>query len=151
MRKQKNRLWWWSLTTLDLITWLSIEHCWRMTGTDYQTEVIQKMVWLCFRIIQFLNECVGFISEGVMLSRNKDEWAPTVSSWPMSVQWNFPLVMTAWKLGPALSCGNTVVLKPAEQTPLTCLYIGALIKEVQQNDYTTLFWIKKKNMTSVNL
>uniref|UniRef100_A0A8C1TXG7 Aldehyde dehydrogenase 1 family, member A2 n=1 Tax=Cyprinus carpio TaxID=7962 RepID=A0A8C1TXG7_CYPCA len=45
------------------------------------------------------------------------------------VPWNFPLVMTAWKLGPALSCGNTVVLKPAEQTPLTCLYIGALIKE----------------------
>uniref|UniRef100_A0A9J7ZNJ8 Aldehyde dehydrogenase 1 family, member A2 n=1 Tax=Cyprinus carpio carpio TaxID=630221 RepID=A0A9J7ZNJ8_CYPCA len=46
------------------------------------------------------------------------------------IPWNFPLVMTAWKLGPALSCGNTVVLKPAEQTPLTCLYIAALIKEV---------------------
>nr|AAL26232.1 aldehyde dehydrogenase 1A2 [Danio rerio] len=45
------------------------------------------------------------------------------------IPWNFPLVMTAWKLGPALSCGNTVVLKPAEQTPLTCLYLGALIKE----------------------
>uniref|UniRef100_A0A3Q1AH41 Aldehyde dehydrogenase domain-containing protein n=1 Tax=Amphiprion ocellaris TaxID=80972 RepID=A0A3Q1AH41_AMPOC len=44
-------------------------------------------------------------------------------------QWNFPLMMTAWKLGPALACGNTVVLKPAEQTPLTCLYIAALIKE----------------------
>lgn len=37
--------------------------------------------------------------------------------------------MTAWKLGPALACGNTIVLKPAEQTPLTCLYIAALIKE----------------------
>ena len=46
------------------------------------------------------------------------------------LQWNFPLMMTAWKLGPALACGNTVVLKPAEQTPLTCLYIAALIKEV---------------------
>ena len=45
-------------------------------------------------------------------------------------QWNFPLMMTAWKLGPALACGNTVVLKPAEQTPLTCLYIAALVKEV---------------------
>ncbi|XP_051565543.1 retinal dehydrogenase 2-like [Myxocyprinus asiaticus] len=45
------------------------------------------------------------------------------------IPWNFPLVMTAWKLGPALCCGNTVVMKPAEQTPLTCLYIGALIKE----------------------
>lgn len=45
-------------------------------------------------------------------------------------QWNFPLMMTAWKLGPALACGNTVVLKPSEQTPLTCLYMAALIKEV---------------------
>ncbi|XP_056135223.1 retinal dehydrogenase 2 [Lampris incognitus] len=45
------------------------------------------------------------------------------------IPWNFPLMMTAWKLGPALACGNTVVLKPAEQTPLTCLYMGALIKE----------------------
>lgn len=45
-------------------------------------------------------------------------------------QWNFPLMMTAWKLGPALACGNTVVLKPAEQTPLTCLYMAALVKEV---------------------
>ncbi|XP_030650235.1 retinal dehydrogenase 2 isoform X1 [Chanos chanos] len=45
------------------------------------------------------------------------------------IPWNFPLMMMAWKLGPALSCGNTVVLKPAEQTPLTSLYVGALIKE----------------------
>uniref|UniRef100_A0A3Q3NGP4 Aldehyde dehydrogenase 1 family, member A2 n=1 Tax=Labrus bergylta TaxID=56723 RepID=A0A3Q3NGP4_9LABR len=46
------------------------------------------------------------------------------------IPWNFPLMMTAWKLGPAIACGNTVVLKPAEQTPLTCLYIAALVKEV---------------------
>uniref|UniRef100_A0A3Q3N752 Aldehyde dehydrogenase 1 family, member A2 n=1 Tax=Mastacembelus armatus TaxID=205130 RepID=A0A3Q3N752_9TELE len=45
------------------------------------------------------------------------------------IPWNFPLMMTAWKLGPAIACGNTVVLKPAEQTPLTCLYMAALIKE----------------------
>uniref|UniRef100_A0A8C2LSN3 aldehyde dehydrogenase (NAD(+)) n=1 Tax=Cricetulus griseus TaxID=10029 RepID=A0A8C2LSN3_CRIGR len=45
-------------------------------------------------------------------------------------QWNFPLLMLAWKLAPALCCGNTVVLKPAEQTPLTALYLGSLIKEV---------------------
>uniref|UniRef100_G3PTF3 Aldehyde dehydrogenase 1 family, member A2 n=1 Tax=Gasterosteus aculeatus aculeatus TaxID=481459 RepID=G3PTF3_GASAC len=45
------------------------------------------------------------------------------------IPWNFPLMMTAWKLGPAIACGNTVVLKPAEQTPLTCLHIAALIKE----------------------
>ncbi|XP_029948229.1 retinal dehydrogenase 2 [Salarias fasciatus] len=45
------------------------------------------------------------------------------------IPWNFPLLMAAWKLGPALACGNTIVMKPAEQTPLTCLYIAALIKE----------------------
>lgn len=39
--------------------------------------------------------------------------------------------MLAWKLAPALCCGNTVVLKPAEQTPLTALYLGSLIKEVR--------------------
>lgn len=37
--------------------------------------------------------------------------------------------MAAWKLGPALACGNTVVLKPAEQTPLSALYLASLIKE----------------------
>ncbi|KAJ8391604.1 hypothetical protein AAFF_G00087450 [Aldrovandia affinis] len=45
------------------------------------------------------------------------------------IPWNFPLLMTAWKLAPALCCGNTVVIKPAEQTPLTCLYMGALVQE----------------------
>ena len=45
------------------------------------------------------------------------------------IPWNFPLVMQAWKLGPALACGCTVVLKPAEQTPLSALYIASLIKE----------------------
>ncbi|CAO2634409.1 Retinal dehydrogenase 2 [Lemmus lemmus] len=44
-------------------------------------------------------------------------------------QWNFPLLMFTWKIAPALCCGNTVVIKPAEQTPLSALYMGALIKE----------------------
>uniref|UniRef100_A0A2K6FL43 aldehyde dehydrogenase (NAD(+)) n=1 Tax=Propithecus coquereli TaxID=379532 RepID=A0A2K6FL43_PROCO len=45
------------------------------------------------------------------------------------IPWNFPLVMLIWKIGPALSCGNTVVVKPAEQTPLTALHVASLIKE----------------------
>ncbi|WP_137895744.1 aldehyde dehydrogenase family protein [Ramlibacter sp. 2FC] len=45
------------------------------------------------------------------------------------VPWNFPLVVAAWKLGPALAAGCTVVLKPAEQTPLTALYLAELIAE----------------------
>jgi len=45
------------------------------------------------------------------------------------IPWNFPLVMAAWKLGPALAAGCTCVLKPAEQTPLTALRLGELIIE----------------------
>src|SRR5205823_1873123 len=45
------------------------------------------------------------------------------------IPWNFPLLMQAWKLAPALACGNTVVLKVAEQTPLSALRVGELIVE----------------------
>ncbi|KAL6053011.1 hypothetical protein STEG23_023182, partial [Scotinomys teguina] len=45
------------------------------------------------------------------------------------IPWNFPLVMLIWKIGPALCCGNTVIVKPAEQTPLTALHMASLIKE----------------------
>ena len=45
------------------------------------------------------------------------------------IPWNFPLMMAAWKLAPALAAGCTVVLKPAEQTPLTALRLGELIQE----------------------
>jgi phenylacetaldehyde dehydrogenase len=45
------------------------------------------------------------------------------------IPWNFPLLMAAWKLGAALACGNTVVLKPAEQTPLSALRLGELLEE----------------------
>ncbi|KAI4830471.1 Aldehyde dehydrogenase family 1 member A3 [Dissostichus eleginoides] len=45
------------------------------------------------------------------------------------IPWNFPLLMFMWKMAPALSCGNTVVIKPAEQTPLTALHVGSLVKE----------------------
>src|SRR5271167_4741912 len=45
------------------------------------------------------------------------------------IPWNFPLLMQAWKLGPALATGCTVVMKPAEQTPLSALRVGELIVE----------------------
>jgi phenylacetaldehyde dehydrogenase len=45
------------------------------------------------------------------------------------IPWNFPLLMAAWKLGPALATGNTVVLKPAEQTPLSALRLGELLEK----------------------
>ncbi|MCJ1351519.1 MAG: mitochondrial aldehyde dehydrogenase [Icmadophila ericetorum] len=45
------------------------------------------------------------------------------------IPWNYPLAMAAWKLGPALACGNTVVMKASENTPLSILYLANLIKE----------------------
>jgi len=45
------------------------------------------------------------------------------------IPWNYPLMMISWKWGPALACGNAVVLKPAEQTPLSALHVAALTKE----------------------
>ncbi|KAJ0469592.1 putative phenylacetaldehyde dehydrogenase [Helianthus annuus] len=45
------------------------------------------------------------------------------------IPWNFPLLMYSWKVGPALACGNTVVLKTAEQTPLSALYVSKLFHE----------------------
>ena len=44
--------------------------------------------------------------------------------------WNYPLMMAAWKLAPALAAGNTVVLKPSEQTPLTTLKLAAMMREI---------------------
>ncbi len=46
------------------------------------------------------------------------------------IPWNFPLLMAAWKLAPALACGNTCVLKPAETTPLTALRLAEILQEV---------------------
>lgn len=45
------------------------------------------------------------------------------------IPWNYPLTMAIWKIAPALAAGNVVVLKPAEQTPLSAVYLGSLIKE----------------------
>lgn len=45
------------------------------------------------------------------------------------IPWNCPLSMAAWKLGPALACGNSVVIKAAEQTPLSILVLAALLED----------------------
>ncbi|KAI7775075.1 hypothetical protein LA080_007411 [Diaporthe eres] len=70
---------------------------------------------------------------GQTISTTSEKFAYTVRQ-PIGVvgqiiPWNYPLSMACWKLGPALACGNTVVLKAAEQTPLSVLVLGQLIKE----------------------
>ncbi|KAL1993968.1 hypothetical protein VTN49DRAFT_2637 [Thermomyces lanuginosus] len=70
---------------------------------------------------------------GQTISTTPEKFAYTIRQ-PVGVvgqiiPWNYPLAMAGWKLGPALACGNTVVLKPAEQTPLSALVLARLIKE----------------------
>src|SRR3989440_7427254 len=50
------------------------------------------------------------------------------------IPWNFPLLMAAWKLAPALACGNTVVLKPAETTSITALHLAQILQEAELPD-----------------
>jgi len=50
------------------------------------------------------------------------------------IPWNFPLLMAAWKLAPALACGNSVVLKPSEETPLSALLIAELLQQAEVPD-----------------
>ncbi len=66
---------------------------------------------------------------------DKLKWAFGCESKPVGVcaqiiPWNFPLLMAAWKLAPALACGNTCILKPAETTSLTALRLGEIFQEV---------------------
>ena len=81
-------------------------------------------------------ECIGYYGE--FADKLYDEIAPTgpndlalIRREPLGViaaivPWNYPLIVTSWKLGPALLAGNSVVLKPAEQSPLTAIRLGEL-------------------------
>src|SRR5204862_2512576 len=84
-------------------------------------------------------ECIAYYGEAI--DKVYDEVAPTGPSdvvmivrEPLGVvgavvPWNFPLLMASWKVGPALATGNSVVLKPAEQSPLTAIRLAELASE----------------------
>lgn len=70
---------------------------------------------------------------GQTISTTPEKFAYTIRQ-PIGVvgqiiPWNYPLSMATWKLGPALACGNTIIIKAAEQTPLSILVLGSLIKK----------------------
>lgn len=65
--------------------------------------------------------------DGNVLSITRKEPVGVVSS---IIPWNYPILMATWKIGPALATGCTMILKPAEQTPLSALYLAQLVKEV---------------------
>ncbi|KAH8653500.1 aldehyde dehydrogenase domain-containing protein [Xylariales sp. PMI_506] len=88
-----------------------------------------------FEVAEVLRYYAGFADKnfGQVIDTTPDKLAYTVRE-PVGVcgqiiPWNYPLCMAAWKLGPALACGNTVVLKAAEQTPLSVLFFANLLVE----------------------
>jgi aldehyde dehydrogenase (NAD+) len=64
------------------------------------------------------------------------------------IPWNFPLLMFGWKVGPTLACGNTVVLKTSEQTPLSSLYAAKLLHEVYDRFIKLLLMNREKTWFS---
>lgn len=86
-------------------------------------------------VAKYLRSCGGWTDKiyGNVIDTGKDHFAYSVRE-PLGVcgqiiPWNFPLLMWSWKIGPALATGNTVVLKPAEATPLSALYASQLCQE----------------------
>ena len=89
--------------------------------------------------VTFAADCIAYYAE--FADKLYDEIAPTaphelalVRREPLGVvaavvPWNYPLIISAWKLGPALLAGNSVILKPAEQSPLTAIRLGELATE----------------------
>ncbi len=89
--------------------------------------------------VPYATDCINYYAE--FADKLYDEIAPTgpmdvaqIRREPLGVigaivPWNYPLIITAWKIGPALLSGNSVVLKPAEQSPLTAIRLGQLALE----------------------
>lgn len=67
-----------------------------------------------------------FFSDGNFITMTRLEPVGVVGQ---IIPWNYPILMAAWKWGPAMAAGCTMILKPAEQTPLTALYLASLVKE----------------------
>ncbi|AMD19975.1 HCL176Cp [Eremothecium sinecaudum] len=86
-------------------------------------------------VARYLRLCGGWADKlnGTYINTGSDSLNYTIRE-PLGVcgqiiPWNFPLLMWSWKIGPALATGNTVVLKPAESTPLSALYVSQLANE----------------------
>jgi 1-pyrroline dehydrogenase len=102
---------------------------------------VGKPIWLAKSEIPFVVDNLRFFAAAARLPEGKaaGEYLAGYTSFtrrePVGVvasiaPWNYPLMMAAWKIGPALAAGNTVILKPAEQTPLTSLRLAELAADL---------------------
>ncbi|KAI1875063.1 uncharacterized protein JN550_002492 [Neoarthrinium moseri] len=111
-------------------SWRDLPETWD-NGKPYSVSLNEDMG----EVAGTLRYYAGFADKvfGQVIETTADKFAYTIRE-PIGVcgqiiPWNYPLAMAAWKLGPALACGNTVVLKPAEQTPLSILYFANLVTQ----------------------
>ena len=102
-------------------------------GKPYQAALNDELPAIAdvFRFFAGASRCLGGSAAGEYLQGHtsmvrRDPLGVVASIAP----WNYPLMMLAWKVAPALAAGNTVVLKPSEQTPLTALRLGELVAEL---------------------
>jgi gamma-glutamyl-gamma-aminobutyraldehyde dehydrogenase len=96
------------------------------------SDMLEVDIPACVETIQFMAEYIDKM-EGSVTSTESDVMHYVLRE-PIGVvgaisPWNYPLLMAVWKIAPALAAGNTVVLKPAEQAPLSCLKLGELFVE----------------------
>jgi acyl-CoA reductase-like NAD-dependent aldehyde dehydrogenase len=95
-------------------------------------DVIAEDLPSVIRTIRFMAECIDKL-EGTVTNTDNDAIHFTLRE-PLGVvgaisPWNYPLLMATWKIAPALAAGNTVVLKPAEQSPMSCLRLAELFMQ----------------------
>ncbi len=106
-----------------------------------EAENVGKPMWLAKSEIPFLVDNLRFFAgacrcmEGKAAGEYLANYTSMIRREPVGVvasiaPWNYPLMMAIWKIGPALAAGNTVILKPAEQTPLTALRLGELAADL---------------------
>lgn len=101
-------------------------------GKPYQTSLTEDVAEVVFTLRYYAGWADKIYGQTIPLSSQKFAYTlkQPIGVCGQIIPWNYPLSMAAWKLGPALACGNTVVLKPAEQTPLSILYLASLIPKV---------------------
>ncbi|CAF1592541.1 unnamed protein product [Rotaria magnacalcarata] len=120
-----------------------VDSAWRKLEPSARGTLMRKFAELLRRDIAYLAQ-LETLNNGKTLINSKIDimgsaacidyyagWADkfTGETIPSTPDTNYPILMLALKLGPALACGNVVILKPAEETPLTALYCASLIKE----------------------
>ena len=96
------------------------------------TDVLETDIPMAVETIRFMAECIDKVTGSV--TNTSDDVMHFVVREPLGVvgaisPWNYPLLMAVWKIAPALAAGNTVVLKPAEEAPTSCLKMAELFME----------------------